>query len=295
MAMPAEDDDGGTAGVVVDGLLDGAGRQERLGTDRGLALGEDLGPQLGGAGAQGVPVDVQGGQRHGAVDVDGDGGRQDSVPAQIGELVEDDLGAIDREGGDDDGGRIRSFQSRIGSRRGWTSRLAEWTIRWEPRNMAGEIRVVVADRRRSVAEVLALGLRQVGMVGSAVTGMKAACRAAGDDRADVVVADIGLLASPGLAVAVSPWPGRLAVPLIVLSDGTRTDDLACAAIRSGVRGWVSKDSSMQHLLAVIRGVQRGETWIPPPLLTRVLAELVTMRDGMEEDTGRLANLTARER
>lgn len=161
--------------------------------------------------------------------------------------------------------------------------------------MAGEIRVVVADRRRSVAEVLALGLRQVGMVGSAVTGMKAACRAAAEDRADVVVADVGLLASPDILAAASPWPRKLAVPLIVLSDGTRTDDLACAAIRAGVRGWVPKDSSMQHLLAVIRGVQRGETWIPPRLLTRVLGELVTMRDGMEEDTGRLANLTARER
>ncbi|MDH6108513.1 DNA-binding NarL/FixJ family response regulator [Kitasatospora sp. MAP12-15] len=161
--------------------------------------------------------------------------------------------------------------------------------------MAGEIRVVVADRRRSVAEVLALGLRQVGMVGSAVTGMKAACRVAAELHADVVVADIGLLGRADSPQVQSPWPSRLSVPLIVLSDGSRTDDLACAAVRAGVRGWVPKDSSVQHLLAVIRGVQRGETWIPPQLLTRVLAELVTLRDGLEEDTGRLATLTTRER
>jgi DNA-binding NarL/FixJ family response regulator len=159
--------------------------------------------------------------------------------------------------------------------------------------MAGEIRIVVADRRRSVAEVLALGLRQVGMDCSAVTEMNAALRVAAEQHADVVIADIGLLAAQ--SDVKPPWPGRLTTPLIVLSDGTRSDNLACTAVRAGVRGWVPKDSSMEHLLAVIRGVRRGETWIPPPLLTRVLAELVTMRDKIEEDNGRLANLTARER
>ncbi|MGC0316060.1 DNA-binding NarL/FixJ family response regulator [Kitasatospora acidiphila] len=160
------------------------------------------------------------------------------------------------------------------------------------RTVAGEIQVVVADRRRSVAEVLALGLRQVGMASHAVTGMRAACRVAAAEHADVVVADIGLVAEEG---AASPWPCRLGVPLVVLSDGGRSEDLACAAIRAGVRGWVSKDSSMQQLLTVIRGVRRGETWIPPALLTRVMSELMTLRDTLEEESGRLASLTARER
>ncbi|MBF9069751.1 response regulator transcription factor [Streptacidiphilus fuscans] len=177
--------------------------------------------------------------------------------------------------------------------------------------MAGDIRVVVADRRRSVAEMLALGLRQLGMTPVAVTGMRAACQAAADQHADVVVADIGLLLVTGRAGAHSapagstparsaftatPWPERLGgVPLVVLSDGTRTDALAGAAIRAGVRGWVPKDSSLQHLLAVIRGVRSGETWIPPRLLTRVLAELMTLHDDQERDAERLATLSARER
>jgi DNA-binding NarL/FixJ family response regulator len=46
---------------------------------------------------------------------------------------------------------------------------------------------------------------------------------------------------------------------------------------------------------VIRGVRRGETWIPPALLTRVLGELMTLRDAMEAESGRLASLTTRER
>ncbi|MEY9848137.1 DNA-binding response regulator [Streptacidiphilus sp. MAP5-3] len=186
--------------------------------------------------------------------------------------------------------------------------------------MAGDIRVVVADRRRSVAEMLALGLRQLGMTPLPVTGMRAACQAAAEQHADVVVADIGLLlaanrsggrststrsastrststhsASTRSAFTATPWPERLGVPLVVLSDSTRTDDLACAAVRAGVRGWVPKDSSLQHLLAVIRGVRSGETWIPPRLLTQVLAELTTLHDGLEQDAERLATLSARER
>lgn len=161
--------------------------------------------------------------------------------------------------------------------------------------MSDKIRVVVADRRRSVAEILALGLQQVGILGSAVTGMTQACRAATEQQADLILADAGLMATDEASATSWAWPGHPPVPLIVLSDGGRSDDLACAALRAGVRGWVSKDSSMQQLLTVIEGVLRGETWVPPALLTRVLADLFAMREDLEEEAGRLATLTTRER
>jgi DNA-binding NarL/FixJ family response regulator len=160
---------------------------------------------------------------------------------------------------------------------------------------SGEIRVVVADRRRSVAELLVLGLREAGVAGSAVGSLDEACRAATERRRDAAVVDVSLLASELSPLAESPWFHRLELPLIVLSESGRTDDLACAAVRAGVRGWVPKDSSMQHLLTVIRGVLRGETWIPPPLLTGILAELVSVHDDLRAEAGRLAALTPRER
>jgi DNA-binding NarL/FixJ family response regulator len=161
--------------------------------------------------------------------------------------------------------------------------------------MPAEIRVIVADRRRSVAELLALGLGQLGVSAIAVCGLEEACRSAAERRTDAVVADASLLASLGLPLAQSPWFHRLRLPLVVLSDGSRTDDLACAAVRAGVRGWVHKDSSLRHLLTVIEGVLHGETWIPPALLTRIIAELLLVRDDLDAGTERMASLTRRER
>ncbi|MFC5908015.1 LuxR C-terminal-related transcriptional regulator [Streptacidiphilus monticola] len=163
--------------------------------------------------------------------------------------------------------------------------------------MSGPIRVVVADRRRAVASLLAAGLEQSGLVSRAAAGMAEVRRLAEAGGTDVVVADIGLLAGRGGGAADGQrgWGREFGVPVIVLSEGAGTDELAPAAVRAGVRGWVPKDSSLAHLLAVIRGVHRGETWVPPLLLTRVVAELVARRDEDDEGAERLASLTVRER
>ncbi|AUG80622.1 transcriptional regulator [Kitasatospora sp. MMS16-BH015] len=160
--------------------------------------------------------------------------------------------------------------------------------------MSGAVRVVVADRRRTVAEVLATGLHQVGLTTHAVTALAEARALAAAGRADLVVADIGLLTA-GPTAAGPSWGRDLPVPLVVLSDGSRDAELVTAAVRAGVRGWVPKDSALQHLLVVIRGVLRGETWLPPVLLTTVVDELVALRSAQDEGAERLATLTARER
>ncbi|MEY9964997.1 DNA-binding NarL/FixJ family response regulator [Streptacidiphilus sp. MAP12-16] len=161
--------------------------------------------------------------------------------------------------------------------------------------MPGTIRILVVDRRRTVAEVLARGLQQSGMASSAVASLAEARRLVAAGQGHAVVTDIGLLAAESYPPTGLPWVRELGVPVIVLSEGSRTDDLAGVAVRAGVRGWVPKNSSLQHLLTVIGGVLRDETWIPPPLLTRVLAELMTMREDQEQGSELLATLTTRER
>ena len=52
-----------------------------------------------------------------------------------------------------------------------------------------------------------------------------------------------------------------------------------AALQDGVRGWVGKDESVQALLAAVRGMQRGETRLPPALLTQVLGRLTPGQPG----------------
>jgi DNA-binding NarL/FixJ family response regulator len=68
------------------------------------------------------------------------------------------------------------------------------------------------------------------------------------------------------------------------------------AIRAGAAGWVRKDESLDFLLQVIRGVARGETWLPPGQTGEVLRLL--LRGSAQEQDGSsalLATLTPRQR
>ena len=68
-----------------------------------------------------------------------------------------------------------------------------------------------------------------------------------------------------------------------------------AAIEAGARAWVRKDESVEHLLRVLRGVARGETWLPPAETGNVLSLLMRQRDRREDGDRMLALLTPRER
>jgi DNA-binding NarL/FixJ family response regulator len=81
--------------------------------------------------------------------------------------------------------------------------------------------------------------------------------------------------------------------LIVVVTGSDDDHQVLEAIRLGVVGWVGKDEPVEHLLAVVHGVLRGETWIPPRLLTGVIAGLKEVKRAGGD--AQLAGLTRRER
>ncbi len=114
---------------------------------------------------------------------------------------------------------------------------------------------------------------------------------------------------PGSAVSARPVNGR-AADGISLVGGVRTaqpgvrtvvlaerDDprRAAAALQAGACGWVAKDCSLVRLLAVIRGVLRDETHLPPALLTGVLRELTAARKHRTESERLVESLTPRER
>ena len=81
--------------------------------------------------------------------------------------------------------------------------------------------------------------------------------------------------------------------VVVLSD-SHDEVLLCSAIRAGVRGWVEPTASLAHLVRVLHGVARGETWFPPALMTSVLDALLDEREAREQDGGALSTLSARE-
>ncbi|MEU1790486.1 response regulator transcription factor [Streptomyces sparsogenes] len=89
----------------------------------------------------------------------------------------------------------------------------------------------------------------------------------------------------------SAQPGVRTVVLAERDDPRR----AAAALQAGACGWVAKDCSLSRLLAVIRGVLRDETHLPPALLTGVLRELTAARKHRTESERLVESLTPRER
>ena len=190
------------------------------------------------------------------------------------------------------------------------------------------IRVLVVDDHRIFAESLAAALAaepdiDVTAVGTATAALRGLDRAAADNRRfdiALVDADLGATAHPtGPATATvpvprTPDPDPAAAPhapdgitlverVRATHPATRTvviaerDDphRAARALQSGAAGWVAKDSSLSRLLAVIRGVLRDETHLPPALLTGVLRELTAARRNRTESERLVETLTNRER
>ncbi|MGC4947874.1 LuxR C-terminal-related transcriptional regulator [Streptomyces sp. DT224] len=188
------------------------------------------------------------------------------------------------------------------------------------------IRVLVVDDHRIFAESLAAALAaepdvEVAAAGSGPAALRCLERAAAEGRGyDVLLADaeLGSAAAPartgaGPLTVPAPrsGPGRAGPPdgialvgaVRVARPSVRTvvlaekDDPARAALalQAGACGWVAKDSSLQRLLAVIRGVLRDETHLPAALLTGVLRELLADRKHRTESEKLVESLTPRER
>ncbi|WP_405018974.1 response regulator transcription factor [Kitasatospora sp. NBC_00070] len=95
---------------------------------------------------------------------------------------------------------------------------------------------------------------------------------------------------PLLARACRTYPELRAVVLAREDDPRR----AVRALQAGACGWVAKDSSLPRLMAVIRGVLRDETHLPPALLTGVVRELTAARRDRTESERLVESLTPRE-
>ncbi|MEV7521700.1 response regulator transcription factor [Streptomyces sp. NPDC091371] len=186
------------------------------------------------------------------------------------------------------------------------------------------IRVLVVDDHRIFAESLAAALAaepdvDVSAAGSGPAALRCLERAVAEGRRfDVLLVDADLAAvaagagAPGGVPAQresgsgAPPPGPDGIALVatvrVAHPGVRTvvlaerDDprRAAHALQAGASGWVAKDCSLSRLLAVIRGVLREETHLPPALLTGVLRELTAARKHRTDSERLVESLTPRE-
>ncbi|SED44130.1 two component transcriptional regulator, LuxR family [Streptomyces sp. 2131.1] len=184
------------------------------------------------------------------------------------------------------------------------------------------IRVLVVDDHRIFAESLAAALAaepdvEVAAAGSGPAALRCLERAVSEGRGyDVLLVDAELgnlvpqarsgadpVPAPrngrsgpvdGISLVGAVRAARPSVRTVVLAE---KDDPARAALalQAGACGWVAKDSSLQRLLAVIRGVLRDETHLPAALLTGVLRELLADRKHRTESEKLVESLTPRER
>lgn len=158
-----------------------------------------------------------------------------------------------------------------------------------------EIRVLVADQERTFAEALAIRLEDeedINVVGAVQVTTPGPWLTAGKS-ADVIVVDGDLPggAADRLCAEISSSTGSRVVTLSASSEPERIVN----AIRAGAAAWVRKDQSLAHLLQVIRGVARGETWLPPTETGNVMRLLLQEQERRQQNGRLLASLTPRER
>jgi DNA-binding NarL/FixJ family response regulator len=158
------------------------------------------------------------------------------------------------------------------------------------------ISVFVVDQERTFSDALAARLEcedDVEVVAAVHARTPAQVLIVGR-HADVMLLD-GDLPERAAMRLCEELSGRDEAPRVIILSHSSEPEQIVDAVRSGAAGWVGKNESLQHLLQVIRGVARGETWVPPAEAGRVLELLIQDQDQRRENDKLLAALTPRER
>ncbi len=158
-----------------------------------------------------------------------------------------------------------------------------------------EIKVLITDQERTFAEALAARLddEEDIQVVAAVQARTPSPWLMAAKPADVMVVDGDLPdeAANRLCAEVS---GRAESSRVITLSSSSEPERIVNAIQAGAAAWVRKDQSLGYLLRVIRGVARGETWLPPSETGKVLRLLLHEQDRRREKGRLLASLTPRE-
>jgi two-component system, NarL family, nitrate/nitrite response regulator NarL len=138
--------------------------------------------------------------------------------------------------------------------------------------MTGHIRIGVVDDhpllREGVANTLKAAAMDVVGVGASASD---AARLAGEHEPDVMLLDISMPGG-GVEAARAIAQSHPKIKTIMLTVSEREDDVI-AAMEAGARAYVLKGICGPELLATIRAVSRGETYITPQIAARVLAKM----------------------
>ncbi len=158
--------------------------------------------------------------------------------------------------------------------------------------MGGDIRVVLADDHPIYREGVARTLADAGgieVVGQAADG-EAAVALVAQLSPDLVLLDISMPKGGGLpALArISQMDGP---PRVAMLTASEEDDDLMQALRLGALGYVLKGVGAGELVAVVRGLAEGQSYVSPGLAGRLL---LGMRSRGAAPANPLEDLTRRE-
>ena len=158
------------------------------------------------------------------------------------------------------------------------------------------IRIVLADDhvmiRQAIARALAdvNGFNVVGQVSTAEESIDMVARL----TPDVVLMDIGMPGIGGLAATEIICKGHPKVAVLMLTIHDR-EDYFFKALNAGASGYILKGAELDELVDAVRAVARGETYIFPALIPKLVADYVhRARSSTVEDRKPRRELTPRE-
>ncbi|MET7702058.1 response regulator transcription factor [Streptomyces sp. NPDC005485] len=165
------------------------------------------------------------------------------------------------------------------------------------------IRVLLADDQallRSAFRVLVDSEPDMEVVGEASDGAQAV-RLAREERADVVLMDIRMPGTDGLAATrlISADPGLAHVRVVMLTT-FEVDEYVVQSLRAGASGFLGKGSEPEELLNAIRVAAGGEALLSPVATKGLIAKFLAQGDAGDDGRDparaeRLDALTVRER
>ncbi len=139
--------------------------------------------------------------------------------------------------------------------------------------MADDIRLLICEdqtlMRESLRVVLDLepGLRVVGEAGDGIEAVQLAAQL----RPDIILMDIKMPRLDGVAATAAITTNIPSSRVIILTTFD-TDDYVFEAIKAGAMGYLLKDVPAGDLVATIKRVAAGESFIQPAVATKLLME-----------------------
>lgn len=140
--------------------------------------------------------------------------------------------------------------------------------------MPDPIRILIVDDHAVVRKGLAMVLRlepSLEVVGEAENGRKG-LEAAKSLQPDIILVDLVMPEMDGQEMALALRKSNADIKIMMLT-GTEVDDRVYDLVAAGIEGYALKNIEPAELMGAIRSVMRGEAYLHPDVMKKVLERM----------------------